>query len=142
MADGPELLIPMGRKLPLSIAGTVHQCGHSKVGDIGRAFGRGARLEKPIYLYREDGSVIIIAGLGKAEAAELEDLAQSQLERKPFDFAAARERAGLPPKEKFDGLFRDALERKNEQYKRNIRTDAGHQKRPKRVWTGGIDGVD
>lgn len=137
-----ELLVPVGRKLPLSVARTVHQCGHTSAGDIGYALGRGSMPQKPIYLYRADGSVAIIAGLGKAEAAELEDLALKKLADKPFDFAEARDRAGMPPAEKFDENFRDALQRKNERYKRNSRTDPGYRKTEKRVWAGGLNGVD
>ena len=85
---------------------------------------------------------MIVAGLGVAEAAELEDAALAAMERKPFDFAAARERRGLHSAETFDSRFREALAERNKLHKQNPRTDPGRRQRPKRVWQGGINGMD
>lgn len=151
-----ELLLPIGRKadivrrgVPASLRGKVHAVdGIDAAHEIGRTFGRNTRPQKPIFLWGPDEkSIIIIAGMGKATAAEMEDAAVTQLAiaqekhakgKSGFDFAQAREDAGLPQASQFDGLLRQALQDKVAYHKRHQRTDPGHEKQEKRIYQGGI----
>ena len=143
-----DLLVPIGPKLPFTMQGKVLPVANPE--DIGRAFGRGAKPQRPIYIYRPNGDLAtIIAGMGVAEAAEIEELAvraqeqAAERERKgqpDFDFEAARERAGYPSASKFDELLRDALQRKIKYHKQHARTDSGRKKYVRRVFQGGFDG--
>jgi len=150
-----ELLLPMARKVevprrgvPLALQGKVHAVdGMDAAREIGRTFGRSTKLQKPILLWGPDEkSVIVIAGMGQATAAEMEDAAIMQLAKaqekhdkgqRGFDFEQAREDAGLPSASQFDPLFRQALQDKIAYHKRNQRTDPGREKHEKRVYQGG-----
>ena len=95
--------------------------------------GRGVKPKKPIMVLGPDEhTVLLIVGDGVAEASELEDLAHAQLEKaernvkkhgRAFDFAAARDRAGVPQASEFDQLYRDALRRRVAQHKANPISD-------------------
>jgi hypothetical protein len=132
-----DLLVPIGPKLPLSVEGKFHSCGHPTA--ITEAMPRNHRPKKPVMLYLPDGSALIIAGMGEAEAAEIEDIAYTQMDKKPFDFEDARERAGYARSEDFDTFFREGLDRSIAYKKRNQRTDPRIKEHKKRQWQGGID---
>ncbi len=95
--------------------------------------GRGVKPKKPLMILGPDErTVLLVVGDGVAEAAELEDLAYAQLEKaehnvkkhgRAFDFADARDRAGLPQAGEVDGLYRDALMRRAAAHKRNPFSD-------------------
>ena len=147
-----ELILPTARRLnvarrgvPRSLRGQVHAVdGMEEAQEIGRMFGsRNARPQKPILVWGPSGqSVILVAGMGVATAAEIEDVVIAKLseaqERPGFDFERRRERYGLPSAKDFDSLFRQALRDKVAYHKRHQRTDHGHYEHQKRVWTGGI----
>lgn len=134
-----ELLVPIARRsvvlnaqgVPMSMQRA--QRSEQNADDLAYQLGgREAKPNKPIVLFAADGSPIVLIGAGVADAAELQDLAQKALAeaneniRKRgtrFDFAEARERAGLPRSEDFDRLYRDALNQRVAEHKRNPVTD-------------------
>ena len=70
-----------------------------------------------------NGQPLMIVHDDQTEAAEIEDLAHEAVERRqPIDFAAARERQGLPSASKFDELLRTAAEDFIHRAKANPRT--------------------
>ncbi len=138
-----ELLLPIARRLtvnadaiPLSMRGKLTGVLRNKndINEMAYAVGgRGVKPKKPLMIVGPDErTVLLVVGDGVAEAAELEELAHAQLEKaernvkkhgRAFDFAAARERAGLPQASEFDGLYRDALTRRIADHKRNPFSD-------------------
>ena len=117
-----DLLIPIGRKVvtkngvPLSMVGNVYgQALQSRKQAQDLAYTLGGRDKKPdapIMVYKANGDPLYLIGAGQAEASELQDLALQGIEdTKKFSFDEARERAGLPIKEKSMELMLDALKR-------------------------------
>jgi len=145
-----ELLLPIARRLtvnadaiPLAmrdrLTGVLRN--KSEISDMAYAVGgRAVKPKKPLMVVGPDArTVMLVVGDGAAEAAELEDLAHAQLERaernvkkhgRAFDFASARERAGLPQAGDFDALYRDALRRRVADHKRHPFSDPA--RRPRR----------
>ena len=138
-----ELLLPVGRRLtvnadaiPLAMRGKLTGVLRNKkeISEMAYAVGgRGVKPKKPLMIVGPDErTVMLVIGDGEAEASELEELAHAQLERaernvkkygRAFDFAAARERRGLPQASEFDQLYRDALRRRIADHKRNPFSD-------------------
>lgn len=134
-----ELLVPIARRSvilnaqgqPMSMQRASR--GSQDAGELAYHLGgREVRPNAPIVLFAADGSPIVLIGAGIAEASELQDLAEKALAeaneniRKQgtrFNFAEARERAGLPRAEDFDRLYRDALQQRVAEHKRNPVTD-------------------
>jgi hypothetical protein len=144
-------LLPVGRVLakptgvPYAMKGQVHAADNmAQVQEIGRSFGRGYKPQKPILIHGPfDKQVIVIAGMGEAEAAEIEDVAIAKLAQAEerarkgepaFDFEANRERIGYPSASKFDENFRLALEDKIKRHKKNPRTDPNTKPHTKRIF--------
>lgn len=141
MTDLPDsgLIVPTRRQLPLSLMGKVHAIDTTgQAGDIARQLGRGSRPMKPVWIFMPDGQIVVVAGLGIAEASEIEDCALAAMHKRPFDFEVARDKAGLPPGETFDTRFRESRQRQVEYHKRHAVTDPGMKKHEKRVYQGGI----
>lgn len=112
--------------------------GHAEAKDL--AYALGGRAEKPVrevVLKGADGHTpVIIPGIGAAEAAEIEDIALAVYEeqekrlsegRALVDFDELREREGLPAREEFDPLFRQALRDRIQEHRRNPVTDPSRQ---------------
>lgn len=134
-----DLIVPTGIRLPLGLAGRVHAIDTTgQAGDIANRLGRGNRPKEPVWIFLPNGQVVIVAGFGQAEAAEIEDAALGAMHRKPFDFKAAREKAGVPSASTFDTRFREGRERRLQEQKRNRVTDPTIKKRDKRLWQGGM----
>lgn len=141
-----ELLLPIGHHIvvPQSLQGQVHGVGDPN--EIGRAFGRGAMPDKPLYLVSPDErTVLLVIADGKTEAAELEDLAIAAADKarrkaergeRGYDFEAARDRAGYPSASKFNDLFRESLEEKRKWLKKHQRT--AFTSRDRKLFRGGI----
>ena len=95
--------------------------------------GRANKPKEPIVITAWDGvTPIILAGLGEAEGAQLEDLAieaheRSQEEGKRSgqaqDYQRIREMLGVPSKEQFMSNWYDSLEWRVDQHLKNPRTD-------------------
>ncbi|KKN32294.1 hypothetical protein LCGC14_0815360 [marine sediment metagenome] len=138
-----ELLLPVARRLtvnadaiPMSMRGMLTGVLRNK-NDINemayQVGGRDVKPKKPLMIVGPDErTVMLIVGDGVAEAAELEELAHAGLERqeknvkkhgRAFDFASARDRAGLPQANEFDQNYRDALRRRAAAHKRNPFSD-------------------
>lgn len=154
-----ELLLPIAHKLtvnadaiPMSMRGKLTGVLRNKHDINEMAYmlgGRDAKPKKPLMIVGPDErTVMLIVGDGVAEAAELEDLAHAGLERqernvkkhgRAFDFASARERAGLPQAGEFDNLYRDALTRRVADHKRNPFSDPARvPQRPPRKNSGTV----
>lgn len=103
----------------------------SVLGDMDQIYkgGRAARPVREIVLVGPDGETpIMIPGMGESEIAEIEEIAQAAYEKAAatlartgsvIDFAAERERRGLPPAEKFDELYKTALEDRIQNQRKN-----------------------
>ena len=102
--------------------------------DISQIFGgRGVKPRQEVVVVGPDGRTpIMLCGLGLTEAAELEEEAHEAYERgqqrlkeqgSVIPFAEYRERRGLPPRERFDELYRQALADKVAEQKRNWRSN-------------------
>ena len=138
-----DILVPIARRLmvnadliPPSMRGNLTGVLRNK-GDIAemayQVGGRDARPKKPLMIVGPDEkTVMLVVGDGVAEAAELEELAYHQLEKaegevkkhgRAFDFKSARERRGLPQADQFDPLYREALQRRVADHKRNPFSD-------------------
>ena len=104
------------------------------------AYALGGRAEKPmreVVLKGADGHTpVIIPGIGAAEAAEIEDIALAVYEdqekriregRLAVDFDELRDRDGLPAREDFDPLFRQAIRDRVEAHRANPVTDPSRQ---------------
>lgn len=125
------------------------------VGDQGEAadlaYRLGGRAVKPvqeIVMRGPAGNAVVICGMGAAEAAELQDIAEAVYEEQQakvdagepiVNFDELRERHGLPSREEFDPLFRQALRDRIEQHRRNPITDPARQPHKKRGYVGGAD---
>lgn len=138
-----ELLLPVARRLtvnadaiPPTMRGRLTGVLRNKkdISEMAYAVGgRGVKPKKPLMILGPDErTVLLVVGDGVAEASELEDLAHAQLEKaeknvkkygRAFDFASARERAGVPQASEFDHLYRDALRRRIADHKRNPVSD-------------------
>ena len=140
-----ELIVPIARKLvmnqasiPFSMLGKLSGVirNESDASEIGAAFGRGYRPQKPIMLIGPDEkTVILIVG---GEAAEIEDIAIAKFDQqrrlaekgqRGFKFAEAREAHGMPPIEQVDGMIREAIRERVRKHKRNPVTDPGRNSR-------------
>lgn len=94
--------------------------------------GRAAKPQGVMTIPSADNTTpIMIAGLGHCEVAELEDIALEAIEKDAaqimqnggaVDFAAERERRGLPSRESFDQRFRDAMQARADYGRANMRT--------------------
>lgn len=85
--------------------------GYEHAGDISQIAGRAGKPGELTVVARGAGRMpLVIVHDRQTEAAEIEDLVLEASERKPFDFAASRERQGLPSREAFDPLLRQAAE--------------------------------
>ena len=85
--------------------------GYEHTGDIGQIAGRAHKPGEMTVVGRGEGRMpLVIIHDRQTEAAEIEDLVLEAKERKPFDFAASRQRMGLPSREEFDPLLRQAAE--------------------------------
>lgn len=100
-----------------------------------RLGGRAVRPQGEVILRGADGRTpVIIPALGACEAAELEEIAIGVYEeqekrlregRPLVDFDELRARDGLPPREEFDPLFRQALRERIARHRANPVTDPG-----------------
>lgn len=140
----PDILIPIARKVALvmnpfvvpyslrgQVSGAVTDPGAAR--EIGHAFGRTTKVDKPFLVQSENATAVIMTE-GVTEAAELEDLAlealDRQTERAKGDFGAEqREKRHMPRREDFDRLYRDALDERVARHKRNPVTDPARQPR-------------
>ncbi len=138
-----EILLPVARRLtanadaiPLAMRGKLTGVLRNKkdIGEMAYAVGgRAAKPKQPLMIVGPDErTVLLVVGDGVAEASELEELAYAQLEKaernvkkhgRAFDFASARDRAGMPQAGEFDNLYRDALRRRVADHKRNPYSD-------------------
>lgn len=104
--DPKDLLVPMARiflvpqnpkaALQAMIADMPYQLG-----------GRGAKPTAPIVIRMIDGSTSILPGFGVTEAAELQDMAYQQLEKRRDDW---REKFGFPDRQSFDSRIREHMD--------------------------------
>ena len=69
--------------------------------------GRASKPLAPIMLRMVDGSIVLLPGFGQTEAAELQDLAYAQLDKKRQDW---RERFGFESRDTFDSRIREHLD--------------------------------
>lgn len=127
--------VPIYQLLSPEYANSVHAVNDAKEAhDLAyRLGGRAVMPMREIVLIGPDGRTpIVIPGLGVTEAAELEDLALEIYERKEqrlregkplVDFDALREEAGLPSRQEFDPLFRQALRDRIAKHRASPRTD-------------------
>ena len=150
-----EILVPIARRdlvlnaheVPAALQGKLSAVLRSEkeIDDLAHAMGgRSAKPRKPVMVWGpDDRTVLLIVGDGVAEAAEIEELAHAQLEKaqrnvkkygRAYDFAGARERAGLPEVGEFDNLYRDALRRRRAEHKASPFSDPARQ--PERPDTG------
>lgn len=93
--------------------------GMNDVGSISQVGGRAHKPGNVTLVGRPGAAPLMIVHDEQTEAAEIEDLVYEAAERKPIDFAESRERQGLPPKEQFDTLLRQAAEDHNARMRRN-----------------------
>ena len=148
-----DLLVPVAQKIPLGGGRTllrrvlpphlgrrVVTLNHrSQIADLSQLVGgRGVKPKQAVSLTSPDGRTILIAGMGAAEAAEIEDVAQAAMEKaeaKPMAdrIAEWRERRGLPSREEFDVKFREAIEDKIQHHRRHSRTDPFRGQKKTRV---------
>lgn len=143
-----ELLIPVGRVLPLASAGGPFQRIAGRRGtvvrnaaearEIGHLFGgRAARPAGPVVVVGADGRTpILIVTDGQVEASEMEDIAIAAAEKSAervkatgsaMPFREYRERHGLPQREEVPALFAQALHDRMAKHRANPRTDPPRQ---------------
>lgn len=86
--------------------------GLEGIGDVSQiAGGRAGHPGELTLIDRKDGRMpLMIVHDADTEAAEIEDLAYEAMERKPIDFAEARERRGWPAASEFSNLLKQAAE--------------------------------
>jgi len=138
-----NLLVPTGYRLPPGFQNSI-SLGAANVNHFASSIGRGTKPRQPIFLFGPDGkSVYVIAGMGYAEASEIQDIAEAKLSqlkdkaaqgKRGFDFEAARERAGAPSAATFDQRFRESREARIKWQKAHWRTESIERKRPKRIF--------
>jgi len=140
MKNGMEDLLPPAEQMPVMAVSQRH------VKDLAyRVGGRAALPPKPIMIVGPDGTQpLFLVANGNVEGAELEEIAIAEFEKQaelkkqgkgPIDFEGIRERRGLPPREQFDQMFREALQERIKKHKRNPVTDKPRQMRYKlRNW--------
>ena len=131
--------VPITRVLSPDYAGSVHALSNmAEIRDLSYSLGgRSVMPKREIVLIGPDGhSPIVIPGLGVTEAAELEDIATEVYEsqekklragKEIVDFDQLREEEGLPTREEFDPLFRQALRDRIAKHKANPRTDPARE---------------
>lgn len=100
--------------------------GALPIAELTTAFdgGRTAKPTKPILVYGPNEQVVtIVCGMGVTEMAEVEEMVLEAFEQQKKNQAymadEKRERAGLPPREKVPDMFRQALEDRHLDQKRN-----------------------
>lgn len=125
-----ELLIPIGPNI--SVPGSMGYHGQAiGVGDptkIAESLGRSYKPQRPLYLVAPDKrTVIFVAGMGVAEASELEDLALAALDKeKDNDWEGTREAHGLPQQDTLMDNLGNLIEDRWREEKRNQRTQGQH----------------
>lgn len=83
-------MVPIARKLYLNaydvpqslrgqVSGVVH--GEKQASEIGAAFGRGHKPQKPLLVYGPSGDPMLVMTEGVTEAAEVEDLSMMAIDR-------------------------------------------------------------
>lgn len=112
--------------------------GHGEVSELSHLLGgRTTRPTKPIILYGKDERVLtVIITDGDTEAAELEDLAHTTLDRqdrqiqstgRALNFDEAREKHGMVRREDFGVKAAEAIRRRVAAHRRSHRTDPARQ---------------
>lgn len=109
--------------LPRHLLRNVTPLAGSEIGDISQIGGRAYRPQKPFVLYGPDGRMVLLAGLGEAEASELEDVAAEFAAEHPLDIDEYREQRGLPSREKAGALMAEAIWERIKRHRANWRTD-------------------
>lgn len=120
--------------LPVEAQGHAHLIDHrGQVLNLAQMRGRAGRPQKPVVLRGADGvTPILIATGGALEAAEVEELALGLLEKQEaklrrgepiIDFDRFRAEHGYVPRERFSDAFKQALQDRMEQHRRNPVTD-------------------
>lgn len=127
-----ELLIPVGPTM--IVPGSMHgkAIGIGDPTKIAESFGRDYKPQMPLYLVGPDErTIILVAGMGQATAAELQDVALAALEReKDSDWEAARAERGLPQQSQLKENLAQLGEDRLKEIKRNRRTQGTpHTKR-------------
>lgn len=131
----PEILIPLNRhietplgrvKAPIPGVKQVLQ-NESQIADLTHAQGgRDAKPQEPLVIYDGQSQVVtVVMTDGEVESAEMQDYAYAALEknRRGFNFAQARENAGMWQANQFDTIYREALARRVARHKANPITD-------------------
>lgn len=118
-----DLVLPMARILHVPAPGTQLK----DIDDLPyRLGGMAAKPRRAIAWKDRDGNTTLIAGLGVAEAAEIQDMAYALQERQQTsDYesqAQRRERAGLPTVEQSRTNIRQAMANKAAWYRRHAMT--------------------
>jgi hypothetical protein len=104
--DPRDLLVPMARIF--YVPPDPQSALKSAVEDLPYALGgRAVKPTAPLMMQHTDGSTTILPGFGVTEAAELQELAYRQLERKQQDW---RERWGFPDRQSFDARLREHMD--------------------------------
>lgn len=101
-----DLLVPMARLFHVPTNPEVEL--KKMISDLPHYFGgRAAKPTAPIAIKMIDGRTVILPGFGVTEAAELEELAYRQLEKKQDDW---REKYGFDSRETFDARIREHMD--------------------------------
>lgn len=131
-----ELLIPADTQAPAPGALARHAIGISDATKIAETFGRSYKPVMPLYIRTPDNrTVLIVAGMGQATAAELEDCALAALEEeKKNDWRGTREAHGLPQQDTLIDNLRNLGEDSLRKIKANHRTM--RQPHERHTWNG------
>lgn len=168
MSESPGIYLPLARMLhvPSHVARMAQRTAFAQarqdLDDLSQRYrGRADTPAEPIYLYMPDGSQTLIVGGGVTEVAELQEMAEAAMEQaeatmartgRAVDIDEFRERRGLPPREKVDGMIRQAMADRIARHKANPISDperniwkqlAKGQSMvtvPARTWKGDTDG--
>lgn len=136
-----DLLLPHGRNYrgweqiahlapqsPLSVRRTAaaSAAGHEQIDEAVYVMGRSSKPTGSLVLYTPAGFHVILTD-GETELSELAEIAHAAMDKKPFDFDAARERANMVRRENVGAAAAEALQSRIRRHKANPVTDPPRQ---------------
>ena len=135
MAEPGGIWLPIAKQMTVPMQRLGRRVGTAmalkrQLGDLSQVYGgRAAKPKREVMLVGPDGQTpILIAGLGEAEVAEIEEIALAAAEKaearmkqqgSPIDFERIRAEKGLPSADEFDARLREAAEDRVQRERRN-----------------------